>query len=361
MKPFKLSTVRNSSVWGIYRLRDSIEMSPLYQREGDIWNLEKRQLLIDTIINQFDVPKIYLHKFPSPRQSNGKTIEYAVIDGKQRLSAIFNFIEGKYTLAENFEYIRAEGISAASFSYADLAGKYPDLKTDFDSFPLDVISIETDDLELIEDLFSRLNEAVPLNAAEKRNARPGHLPAAVRELATHAFFTQKIPFANSRYRHYDLISKFLMSVDRDGVVDTKKAYLDRFFLENAHTSSAQIVDLRDRTSAILDIMSAVFVDKDTLLRSVGMVSLYFHLFRRGSGIGLAAEITRPALMRFEESRVANRAAAERDISGADYNLLEFDRFTQSPNDAVAMRFRLAVIDQKLFGGRMGFQHEAITE
>jgi hypothetical protein len=78
MTGFQLSDLRNSSVWGLYRLKDRVEMNPVYQREGDIWDLDKRQLLIDTIINQFDVPKIYLHKFPQPFERDGKSYEYAV-------------------------------------------------------------------------------------------------------------------------------------------------------------------------------------------------------------------------------------------------------------------------------------------
>jgi hypothetical protein len=42
--------------------------------------------------------------------------------------------------------------------------------------------------------------------------------------------------------------------------------------------------------------------------------------------------------------------AEVDISKAIYDLLEFDRFSQSPNDGVAMRFRLRVINEQVFGG-----------
>ena len=44
-----------------------------------------------------------------------------------------------------------------------------------------------------------------------------------------------------------------------------------------------------------------------------------------------------------------------DISQPDYKLLEFDRYTQSPNDGVALRYRLAVIDEKTFGGKLGFE------
>jgi len=40
-------------------------------------------------------------------------------------------------------------------------------------------------------------------------------------------------------------------------------------------------------------------------------------------------------------------------------LLEFDRFTQSPNDGIAMRFRMAVFDEHLFQGALGFTDERV--
>ena len=61
-------------------------------------------------------------------------------------------------------------------TYSDLGFKYPLLKARFDATSLSVISVRTEDIELIEDMFSRLNEAVPLNAPEKRNAFGGPLP-----------------------------------------------------------------------------------------------------------------------------------------------------------------------------------------
>ena len=49
-------------------------------------------------------------------------------------------------------------------------------------------SIETNENDLIEELFSRLNEAVPLNAPEKRNAFGGVVAKSIRDLAKHSFF-----------------------------------------------------------------------------------------------------------------------------------------------------------------------------
>lgn len=197
---------------------------------------------------------------------------------------------------------------------------------------------------------------MPLNAAEKRNARPGPLPKAVRGLVEHGFFTEKLPFTNRRYRHLDLAAKTLLLASRENVADTKKIYIDRFFETHAKSDQNQIEPYIDRASSALDRMSDLFVDKDSLLRSVGMVTLYFILFERAIELEMVSDITRPILQGFEDLRRGNRLKAQEDFPDAEYDLLEFDRYTQSPNDAIAMRFRLAVIDEKAFGKKFGFDY-----
>ena len=185
--------------------------------------------------------------------------------------------------------------------------------------------------------------------------RPGPLPEAVRELCAQTLFTCKIPFTNKRYRHLDLSAKMLFLASRDGVADTKKAYIDKFFELHRAASRDDISAYMQKASTVVNAMAKPFVDKDTLLRSVGMIILYFLLFERAIERRQIDMITRPALEGFEQLRKDNREKAETDIASADYNLLEFDRYTQSPNDAIAMRFRLAVVDSVLFSEEMGFE------
>ena len=163
---FEITELRSSTVWNLYRMRDRIHIDPDYRRQSDIWTLDKRQLLIDTILNDFDIPKLYLHKFHEPLKKGGRTYDYAIIDGKQRLQAMWAFIDGKIALAHDFECFKNSGIQAGDMIYAELGKAYPDLKVQFDSFQLAVICIETDELEMIEKMFSRLNEAAPLTAPE---------------------------------------------------------------------------------------------------------------------------------------------------------------------------------------------------
>ena len=52
----------HSTVLSVYVERDAIWVDPEYQRQGEVWSLEKKQLLIDSIINRYDIPKLYFHK-----------------------------------------------------------------------------------------------------------------------------------------------------------------------------------------------------------------------------------------------------------------------------------------------------------
>jgi hypothetical protein len=151
----------------------------------------------------------------------------------------------------------------------------------------------------------------------------------------------------------------LLMASRENVADTKKAHLDSFFDHHRESACADLEQLKTGVETVLNAMAAIFVDADALLRSVGMVSLYFLLFEAAVAKGIGNRIARAQLLAFEDLRQRNRRTAEDDIASANYNLLEFDRFAQSPNDGIAMRFRLAVLDQHLFQGELGFAEEKV--
>ncbi len=346
---FNITELRDRTVWQIYRMRDRIQLDPDYQRLGNIWAPDNRQLLLDTVFNKFDVPKIYLHKFPQPFVKGGKTYEFAIVDGKQRLETLWSFIDGRIALADDFKLFRDEKVKAPGMTYRELGQQYPDLKADFDGFLLSVILIETDDLELIEEMFSRLNEAAPLTAAEKRNAYGGPIPGAVRKLSREAFFVKKLPFENRRYRHYDLATKFLLAEHEGQVVDTKKARLDDFVDDFVDQSRTRMPVFLKQTQETCEHMARVFTDKETLLRQVGMVMLYYHLFRVAHKNDWAAEISRKKLLDFEKLRAANRELMEKGkTKNVDLQMIEFDRYAQSPNDGGAIKFRLRLMLKKVF-------------
>jgi hypothetical protein len=352
---FEITELRNSTVWSLYRMRERIQLDPDYQRMSDIWTPDKRQLLIDTILNEFDIPKLYLHKFSAPLKKGGKTYDYAIIDGKQRLETMWAFLDGNIVLPSDFEYFRDPKTKAGDMTYAELGQAYPDLKVQFDSFQLNAVCIETDELEMIEEMFSRLNESAPLAAPEKRNAYGGPLPAAIRKLAAETFFKTDLPFPNKRYRHFDLATKCLLAENEGKVADTKKVYLDKFVQDHADEPRNKMPSFLKKAKANVGHMAKVFTRRDPLLRQAGMVILYYHLFRVAHQQGWGQKITRKRLADFEGVREANRVKAEQDLSKANYDLIEFDRYSQSPNDSYAIKFRLSILLREVFKKKVSIE------
>jgi hypothetical protein len=331
----------------LYRDREAIQLNPPYQRVGDVWDDRKRRLLIDSLINGFDIPKFYLRHFVPAitDEMSGRVYDYAVIDGQQRLTTLWSYLDDGFGLSKEFVYIDDDylGPLLSGLRFSELSLRHPDIANNLLNYELDVITVETDEEDYIEDMFLRLNEAVPLNAAEKRNAYGGPIPPLSRSLASHQFFLEKVKVTDRRYRYYELATKFLYLQDRGEIRDMKKAYLDRYVAGYANVSPSTVEPLGDAVRENLDFMATLFNASDYLLDTVGMLPVYYSIVMIARTGEWLEELDRSALVEFNVLRNENRFAASSDESSADANLVEFERFAQSPNDAIALRFRRDVL------------------
>lgn len=347
MTTFDVATMRNSNVAYLNRMRNQIRMDPPYQRQGEVWSTEKKRLLVDSVLNGFDIPKIYLHEHSTPLETeDGRRIRYSLIDGRQRLEAIWGYLDGDFALAADFVHIETGEASAANKTFKELEQDEDLLAALFTATSLDVVLIKTDDVEMIEEMFSRLNEAVPLNAAEKRNGRGGALRPVVRKMVDEQrFFTANLPFTNTRYRQYDLATKFLYWEHVGGAADAKKRQLDDFW-EELRNDETRVKTLAKDVRDVIGKMAVAFENNDRLLASIGIVSVYYLCFshRLKDGRPLPG---RAALAKFDRERQLGSYESEDDLTGFSYRMLEFDRLAQSPNDGHALSFRLKVLDEFL--------------
>lgn len=286
-------------------------------------SLRKKRLLIDTIINKFDIPKFYLNYFvESNNDLNINNNLYAIIDGKQRLQAIFDFIDNKYTLDADCKYLDDSNVQIGNLRYSDLLVHFPQIVPIIENYVLDIIFITTDEEDRLEELFLRLNGGVALTNAEKRNAIPSFLNIEIRNIVTnHPFFIAKLKFNNPRYQFNDLLSKLLFIQLNQRLVNLGNKELENFLRLHNQDDEANRQLLAD-TVALLDLLCQVFQDKDNLLKSKGLIPVYFQFIK--DKISLA----QPNLMRqffeeFETLKIANRRLEEPNTV-----LQEFDRLNQ---------------------------------
>jgi hypothetical protein len=170
---------------------------PTYQRErGGIWKPGQEQLLIDSVLRKIDIPKIYLRRVCSD------PLKYEVVDGQQRIKALLGFLNDEFPLDEDASDLHFNGQSyaIAGKTYSELDDAVRTLRIYTYNLTVVIITDATEDE--VADLFYRLNNGVPLTAAEVRNCMPGKVTTFVRDLAEKQPFFGKCSFTNRR-RGYD--------------------------------------------------------------------------------------------------------------------------------------------------------------
>lgn len=308
--------------------RTKIDMNPLYQRHGRLWSQADKAFLIDSILNEYDIPKIYMVDFEFGNVSlNKKGLPYAIIDGKQRLEAIFDFYSGALRLDDEFVYEKNPKLKLGGLGYSDLTKLYPEIVSIFNNHPLSVVHVITDEKEKINELFVRLNRSKPLTGAEIRNAMAGPVSDIIRLLAAHELFKSCVKFTITRAQDKNASTKLLLFEYSGKLVETKRKNLDKFAKQAKKEAKAKIELASRRVIDTLDRMSEIFLPRDPLLRSAGVFPVYYWLIRQLDSSH--DQRVREFLNMFEKIRKENRDKAS---DKADGELMTFDRLNRSTDD-----------------------------
>lgn len=335
---------------------NSINMSPEYQRQAGAWGREKQQLFLHTLFASFDVPKIYMHKLPT----NGGLHEYALVDGKQRLQCILDFMNGKIALGgEHNDFCPATNAQKQETPFPSKDDSYGDLsrywQEQFRAINLDIVVIHDADEQDIESLFSRLNNGESLNAAELRNAMGGDMCRLIREVAKHKFFDEEkgvLPILNKRYQHYELAVRFLLIEESvkngsDGYCTIKKRFMDKLVKVYAQMGEDESKRRHDAVKKQLNALCQVFSPKDPLLKRAGYPQLYY-LFVKEMERLYAHEKLFSLMLKFIQDFTKQRYEAlglDPEKRTEDYHryLEEFERLMQQGNDKVSLEERVSIM------------------
>lgn len=333
-------------------MRSSLLLDPHYQRQGDVWSRARRRLFIDSLLNGFIVPPMYWHVVePSSEYFDGE-LRYAVVDGRQRLEAIFAYLDGEFAFGKENALLADPHLQLEGLDIGELRDHHGWLYASLMRATVEVVIIETAEVDLIEELFSRLNEGVPLSAAEKRN-RGVVLAPLVRDFTqNHSFFGDRLPFGNNRYRHYDLLAKMMRIEDRRiadyRIPDLRKVDLDRLFnrlregesVDQAAVES-EVTDLLDRVAQNLDELAEIFNADDRFLASVGMVTVYYaisHVLREEGEPAL----TRSEVEHFEGLRQRVKGVDDEDLTPEQALVVDFARYSQGTTSGAYLTARLKI-------------------
>lgn len=191
----------------VSRIRDhSLDLQPDFQR-GSVWSRTKQRLLIDSILRDWYVPPIHVVRTDADEQ--------VVLDGQQRLRAIYEFVQGHFA-ADGATEPFAEAIAEiGGLRYEELPDRN---RRRFDRFTLRVFELVDYEPDEPYELFYRLNQPTTLTSAEKRNAFFGDARAEVKDLTRLAeeagMSSVRIGFSNARFAYEDVIARFVWTLEQ---------------------------------------------------------------------------------------------------------------------------------------------------
>lgn len=142
-------------------------LDPNYQRR-EIWKDDKKTAFIESLYMEIMIPPIYVVEIPGDDLLSEN--KYEVVDGKQRLTAVLDFINGKLVLAEkSLEYYKD---IFGGKNFLEIKEVDSEQTTQMLSSVLDIYVITANSPEFTKyDIFARLNKgAEKLKVNEIRRA-----------------------------------------------------------------------------------------------------------------------------------------------------------------------------------------------
>lgn len=171
--------VQNWTLANVAETRERIGF-PGFQREPNLWSVEKKKLLIDSVFRNIDIPKLY---FALNESGN-----YDVVDGQQRLWAIWDYINDEFA-------IEIDGLKGRR-RYSELTKTQQDK---FDQFELQIVLLTNADDEYLRELFLRLQLGLLLITGEKLKAETGEMRDFVFNVLARKSFVRKLGIPRRRF------------------------------------------------------------------------------------------------------------------------------------------------------------------
>lgn len=315
--------LRSRAIDKVYKRRDKIEM-PDFQRE-EVWPESKKQLLVDSILHGWHLPKFYFKK-----QEDGSV---DCVDGQQRLTAIFEFFDEQLVLSEPSQKEFGATI------YSDLPDEVSDA---FDDFEIEIEEIEDATSEELEELFRRLQLGTPLNTAEKINAVLGDIRDFCHDCAKLPFLKEKLPVKNTRFTHFEIVARWAFIESRGIQPQMRLKQLEEFFKANKTFSKES--DVAKRIIGALRFLNTAFDTKPSFVanraNSLSVCMLASKVVGAGLNSGSHAKEFAGFLKLFFSQLSAE---VQKGVQAGDKELLQYQQAISSGStggDSISTRIRI---------------------
>lgn len=270
--------IRTTLNWTVKNLKsmhdgkNTLQMDHPIQRQSGQWDGDKlkKSLLIHSMLANYPVPPVYCLKEPI----NEKDYSYSILDGKQRLTVIFDYIDGRYPLDGETPSVAIDGMTY------ELGSKYfTDLDTECQQeilrFKFTIYGFEDADDDLIEEIFFRLNNSAPLSKPQKAMPLCGVENARfIKSILSDRFFSEICQFSALQRRKSDdmctLLQAMMLLDSRYRGYEYASISADEIMRYAASIKNGYSEEQKERLFDIISYLEKAFPEKERMLKKINI-------------------------------------------------------------------------------------------
>lgn len=307
----------------------TLELSPSFQRRP-VWKSGAKSFLIDTTVRGLPMPIIILRE----HKANLNKLEPSreVVDGQQRLRAIFTYIDP--SLLKDYKKER-DAFEVEANHNASLAGKtFSQLPADLKQqildyqFSVQILPTGIDDREVLQ-IFARLNATgVKLNPQELRNAefynifRTSMYELAAEQLPRWRNWKIFTEYNIARMEEVEMTSEFVMLMLK-GVTGKSQTAINTIYKQKDSEKFPEKSEVEHRFRSVMDTIEDKFGNELlTFKKKTLFYSLFAFIYDLEFGIGSALKKSRKKIIQPDAIAWVKQAAGKIQSMEAPKHVLD---------------------------------------
>ena len=341
--------------WDLYN-RKLLDLDPPYQRRS-VWNQDYKDYFIDTVLKGYPSPAIFIYQEITPEGVS----KVSIVDGKQRLSTLFQFANNEFPIYEKATIQKLRGQYFRDLETED--------KQKFWKYQFAIEYLPSSDEQIIGNIFDRINRNVSkLTSQELRNAKfSGDFISLAEKMANWMFDylgenNKQFPNINAtskkQMKDVEMVAQLLLFLE-EGAKSYSRDYLDKAFSERDNDWEQKDDIEEEFRNSITEIKKILESSKQVNLRKTRLKNQadFYSLF------GAVAELNREYQLIIDKETGPKinsflEAVDEKELQDKSINELNdyqkqareyYQEFKKSLTDASPRKKRIEIIKSLLKG------------